>query len=259
MDLIQCNSTDDQGCTLGTTVSAGIHQHRDEGNQKWDCSKSVLIFRDDRSGDNGSKHQDQKPGDTVHGMLEDRSIKISFFTWIDSSHFCDILGCLIDHDIHCIIESNDSDHQSIGIQDRKCQQIVFGEKLGYIFLVIMGRYRNNLRLHQVFDRNIILSRHQIFGTDDADQLSAFCDVAGIDRLFMDSGTLDMSHGLSHGHCITQINIFGCHNASGTVIRIVQKLVDHLTVCRTDGVEDTVDQVSRKFFKHIDRIIHIQVI
>ena len=65
MDLIQCNSTDDQGCTLGTTVSAGIHQHRDEGNQKWDCSKSVLIFRDDRSGDNGSKHQDQKPGDTV--------------------------------------------------------------------------------------------------------------------------------------------------------------------------------------------------
>ncbi len=27
MDLIQCNSTDDQGCTLGTTVSAGIHQH----------------------------------------------------------------------------------------------------------------------------------------------------------------------------------------------------------------------------------------
>ena len=123
----------------------------------------------------------------------------------------------------------------------------------------MGRYRNNLRLHQVFDRNIILGRHQIFGTDDADQLSAFCDVAGIDRFFMDSGTLDMSHGLSHGHCITQINIFGCHNASGTVIRIVQKLVDHLTVCRTDGVEDTVDQVSRKFFKHIDRIIHIQVI
>lgn len=37
--LIQGDSADDQGGTLRTTVSAGVHQHRDEGYQKRDCPR----------------------------------------------------------------------------------------------------------------------------------------------------------------------------------------------------------------------------
>ena len=40
-DLIQCDSTDDQCCTLGTTVSTGIHQHWDEGYEKRDGCECI--------------------------------------------------------------------------------------------------------------------------------------------------------------------------------------------------------------------------
>ena len=55
LNLSQCNSADDQGGTLRTTVSAGIHQHGDEGYKKWNRSESVLVSGNDGSCDGSRK------------------------------------------------------------------------------------------------------------------------------------------------------------------------------------------------------------
>ena len=228
-DLIQCDSTDDQCCALGTTVSTGIHQHWDEGYKKRDGCECIFISCNDRSCDDGSEHQDQKPWDTVLCMLKNGCFKICLLTRVDGSHLCDILCGLIYHNIHSIVECNNTNHATVLVNNRERKQVILCEQLCNLFLVSVCIHGDDLCLHQVFDRNIVICCHQIFCTYDTDQFSSFCDIAGVNGLFMDSGLLDMCHRLSDSHFLTQVYIFRCHDTSGTVFRIVQQLVDHATV------------------------------
>ena len=137
MNFSQCNSADDQGGTLRTTVSAGIHQHGDEGYKKWNRSESVLISGNDGSCDGSREHEDQKPGNSMLCMCQYRCFKIAFFTWTHGSHFGNILGCLIYHNIHGIIECDDSDQPFVLIQNGEGEEIVFCKQLCHFFFVCM--------------------------------------------------------------------------------------------------------------------------
>ena len=44
-----------------------------------------------------------------------------------------------------------------------------------------------------------------FCTDDSKQSALIGDIAGIDRLLVDSGLFDMCHGLGNGHCLPDID------------------------------------------------------
>ena len=78
--LVQGDSANDQCGTLRTAVSAGVHQHGDEGYKKRDRSESVFITGDDGSGDNRRKHQHQKPWDSAFCVFPGGYFKVSFFT-----------------------------------------------------------------------------------------------------------------------------------------------------------------------------------
>ena len=160
--LVQGDSADDQCRTLRTAVSAGVHKHGDEGYQKRDRSESVFITGDDGSGDNRGKHQHQKPGDSSFGVFPGRNFKVGFLTWSDSGHFRDIFGGLFDHDIHGIIECYDTDKQTVGVKNRKRQQVVFAKLVSHILFVGQCGYGDNLCLHDIFNQHIIIGCHQIF-------------------------------------------------------------------------------------------------
>lgn len=78
LDFIQGDSTDDQGGTLGTAVSACVHQHGNEGHEKRDGGEGVFV-----SGDNGScyrsrKHQKKQPQKTVFAWVNTEVSKYVF-------------------------------------------------------------------------------------------------------------------------------------------------------------------------------------
>ena len=160
--LVQGDSANDQCGTLRTAVSAGVHQHGDEGYKKRDRSESVFITGDDGSCDNRRKHQHQKPWDSAFCVFPGGYFKVSFFTGRYGRHLGDIFGGLFDHDIHGIIECYDTDKQTIGVKNRKCQQVVFAELVSHILFVCQCRDRDDLRLHDIFNQHIIIGCHQIF-------------------------------------------------------------------------------------------------
>ena len=63
--FIQRQTADNQCRTLGTTVSAGIHQHWNEGDKERDCGEGILVSCDDGACNGGGEHQDKEPHDTV--------------------------------------------------------------------------------------------------------------------------------------------------------------------------------------------------
>ena len=218
--LVQGDSADDQGGTLRTTVSAGVHQHRDEGYQKRDCRESVFITGDNTSGDDRRKHQYQKPRDSALCVFPGGYLKVSFFTWSHSRHLGDILGCLFDHDIHGVIECYDADQQTVIVKNRKCQQIVFTKLVSHFLFVGQGRHRDDFCLHDIFNQDIIIRSQQIFCRNDAEQFPLLDHITGIDGFFVNTGFLDMCECLTYRQMRFQIHVFGCHDTSGTVLRII---------------------------------------
>ena len=123
----------------------------------------------------------------------------------------------------------------------------------------MGAHGDDLRLHEIPDQHIIVLGHQFLGGDGSDQFPALCDIAGVDGLLMDAGFLNVRHGLGNCHSLAQIHILRGHDASGAVVRIVEKLVDFDSRIRGYGVQDTADQIGRQFLEDIHGVIHVQVI
>ena len=162
-------------------------------------------------------------------MGEYRCFEISLFAGIDSRHFSDIFSRFLYHNVHGVIECDNTDHQPVRIQDRDGEKIIFCEKLCYFFFICMCFYRDDLSLHEIPDQNIIVCGHQVFGADDTGQSAPFSHIAGIDCFFVYPCFLDMCHRLCDSHIFPDVYVFCSHNASGTVFRIVQELIDERPV------------------------------
>ena len=68
-------------------------------------------------------------------MRSNRSIKISRFTRAHGSHFGNVFSRFIYHNIHGIIECDDTNHSFILIQNRNGKKIVFSEQLCDFFFI----------------------------------------------------------------------------------------------------------------------------
>ena len=89
-------------------------------------------------------------------MIKHGSLEIVFLTRAHSRHLCDVFGRLVHHDVHRVVNSDNSHHQSVLIQDRQGEKIIFGEELRDLFLVCVSAHGDDLSLHQVFDQHIII-------------------------------------------------------------------------------------------------------
>ena len=220
MDFIQRDPPDDKRCALGAAVSAGIHQHRDKRHKKRHNGNCILIPRQEGPCQRCGKHQHQQPDDPVLGVLDHRGIKVGLLTWIHGSHLRNILRSLIHSDIPGVVYRHDAHHPLFHIQNRYGEKIVSGKQSGNRLLVRMSVNRDNIRLHQLLHRPVVIHCHQVFCRHNSRQFPVIKHIAGVNRLFMNSRFLNMCQGLGYRIVLPQIHIFGCHYASGAVLRIV---------------------------------------
>ena len=69
----------------------------------------------------------------------------------------------------------------------------------------------------------------------------------------------MQDSILHRHMWPELDKLRCHNAAGGILRIFENVVDHLSLFRIGGHQDTFDYVGWHFFDQICRIIDIQFV
>ena len=70
---------------------------------------------------------------------------------------------------------------------------------------------------------------------------------------------DILKGIRHGHILFQIDELRRHDASGAVLRILQELVQKLSLFRVGVLQDSLYDIGRQLFQHINRIIDVQIV
>ena len=84
-------------------------------------------------------------------------------------------------------------------------------------------------IHNVSQHRIIGIHQQVLYRDNTFQPSLFIHyIAGIDRFLIHTVFPYIGKCLFHSHLLFKPDIFCRHNASGAVLRIVQKLVNQLS-------------------------------
>lgn len=149
-----------------------------------------------------------------------------------SGHFFHILGGLVFHDVHGVIERDDTDQPVFRVDDRQGEEVVLAEHLGDLLFVVERADRDDVLLHDRLDgRVVILAQKQVLDAGQADELVAAGDVAGVDRLLVDARAADAQDRFLDRHVRAQGDIFGGHDRAGGILGIAQDLVDLLAHVR----------------------------
>ena len=232
LDLVQADTADDRDARLRAGVAACIHQHRDERRQARQVRERVFKARDDKAGQRRGHHEQQQPRDAVFPDLDRRGAHVRVLGREHSRHLFHVLGRLVLHDVHRVVEGDDADQPVLGVHDRQGKEVVFGEHLRDLLLIVERVDRNDMLKHDRFDRGrVILAQKQILDRDKADQLASAGDIAGVDGLFVDAGTADAEDGFLHRHIRPQGHIFRRHDGAGGVFGVAQDLIDLLAHVR----------------------------
>ena len=177
-----------------------------------------------------------------------------------SGHLFHVLGRLVLHDVHGVVEGDDADEAVFRIHDRKRQKVILGEHLRDLLLIVERVDGDDVLLHDGFDgRLVVLTQKQILDRDQTDQLVSARNVAGVNGLLVDAGTADAEDGLLHRHVRPQGNIFRRHDRAGGILGIAENLVDLLAHLRLRLRQDPLHHVGGHFLDDIDGVIDVQLV
>ena len=89
-------------------------------------------------------------------MLEHSDVKILRICLVsyNTSHTFNILGCLLFHDLHNVIDGYYTHKPVLIIHYRKCQEAVLLEGIRHLLLVIIHIYINVIRVHQFGNKSL---------------------------------------------------------------------------------------------------------
>ena len=194
-------------------------------------------------------------------QIKGSALQVALFGRGHSGHDFHILGGLFFHNVHGVVEGDDAHHPAFRIHHRQSQEIVLGEHLGDLFLVVLGCHGDDVFRHDLLDLRVVaLCQQQVLHGDDALQGSVCGEyIAGIDGFLVHALAADAENGFLHGHIRPQGHIFHGHQGPGGVFGVAQNLVDgaaHFGVCLG---ENTPDHVGGHFLYQICRVVHIQLI
>ena len=115
-------------------------------------------------------------------------------------------------------------------------------------------------MHNIPDHRIGLAEQKIPQRHRPHQSPLFVQyIADIDRLAVHPHLTDSFYGILYGNILFQIHIFHCHNASGTVFGIPEKMVDIPSCFRAGIGQQLFDNVGGHFLQQVRCIICHQVI
>jgi hypothetical protein len=160
---------------------------------------------------------------------------------IERFHAADLLnvftGFFIDH-VDDVIGRHDAFHAAFTIDNRNCEQVLFGEQLRQVFLVqFLGR-RDKLGSHDVADPLLSRGGHQPAQGNDAQQALIGIEHVGIvNRLYLLRLTAQIRDCLIHGHIRPQPRETRAHQAAGIVFGVSQQGYDFTAVVIVEEGEE----------------------
>ena len=259
-DLLQGNTADDRNTGLGARVTARIHQHGNIGSQDHIGGKCLLIAGNDRAGEGGRNHQEQKPRHSVLVGVKDSRPEIALVGGNDSCHLLDILRGLFLDDIDDVVDGDDTDHTVLVVHDGHSRKVVFLESAGRFFLVGKGVDTDDVLIHHFPDDRIGIENDQIAQGHGSDQDSLLVhNITDINRLGIQSDLADAVNRIADGHVLFEVDILDRHDTSCRILRIPQQMVDILSGLRLRVLEDLLDDVGRHLLQKVRSIVRHQVI
>ena len=210
--------------------------------------------------DRARQHQDQQPDDPVARQLKHAGLQVGLFRRRHSSHLFKVLRRLLLHDVHDIVNRDNTDEPHLTVHHRQRQQIVFVEQRCNLLLVLLGQGIDDIVIHDILNLRLIRIHQEILERHDAHQLPLRRDhIAGIDRLLVDAVLPDIAECFLYRHRGAQRYIFGGHDGAGAVLRILQVFVDQVARGRRRDLQDTLHDRCRQLLHHIDRVIDGQIL
>ena len=143
---------------------------------------------------------------------------------------------------------------------RHCQKAVFLELFGNFLLVVVHIDIYVVRAHYVHNPPAVVCNHQRAEGHDAYELaSGVLYITGIHRLRIHAHLFYMLHGSFHRPLLFQTDVVGSHQASGTVVRVVEEGVYKASFVLRCFFEDLIYQICRQLLQNIDLIVEVQLV
>ena len=227
MQLVQTQGTDDGHGGLRTTVTAGIHQHGDKGGQHREQAQGILKRGNDHPRKGSGDHQKHQPRDPVLEQVEGRTLEVGLFRRGHSGHDFHVLGGRVLHDVHGVVEGDDTHHPVLPVHHGQGYEVIFGKGRRHFFLIGLGSDRDQVRFHDVFDLGLVIGGQQkiLYRHKTDERPVLFRNVAGVNGLLIHALTSDAENGLLHGHVGAQGNVFRGHDGTGGIFGVTQNLID----------------------------------
>ena len=108
----------------------------------------------------------------------------------------------------------------------QCDQVVLIKHTRHALSVVTRFGKDHVFFHDIADDGIGFRKQKVFGGDKPDQTARRVhNVSGINGFFINRNRADMVERLGNRHRLFQSDVFGGHNASDTVIGVLEKFVD----------------------------------
>ena len=178
----------------------------------------------------------------------------------DGRHFFNVLGGLFFHDIHDVIDGNDTDHAVLIVHHRHRREVVPLEHVRDFLLVEHGADGDDILVHDFADDFIGLPDQKIPECHRSDQNTRLIEyVADVDRLRIQADLTDSVDCILYGHILLQIHILDRQNRSCGILRVAKQMVDIRPRVRPCVCKNLLNDIGRHLFQKVRRIIGHQVV
>ena len=187
--------------------------------------------------------------------FENAGLQIGLLGRHHSCHLFEVLCSLFFHDVHRVVDGDDTHQAVFGIHYGKGRQIVLVEKIDYVLPVVRGPCLDDAGIHDILDQGLIGIHEKVLDRDDTLQGALVVhDIAGVDRLLVHAVLTDVGKGVLHCHGLPESDVLRCHDGAGGILGVFQEFIDLGPGLGRGILQHTLDDVRRQLLHHVDGII-----
>ena len=192
--------------------------------------------------------------------VEGRRAEIGLLGRQHTGHLLDVLGSLLNHDVHGVVEGDDTDEAAVGVDDGNGHKVVARERLGDFLAVGQRAHGDHVLVHDVGDLGVVVAREQeVLDRDRGDEALLLGHIAGVDGLLVDARAPDAPDGLADRHRGSERDVLRGHDRAGGVLRVLQDLVDLPAHLRVGLREDALHHVGGHLLDKVGCIVDVELV
>ena len=137
-----------------------------------------------------------------------------------------VLGVLLLQDVKRVVDGDDAQQVAVVGHDGHGEQVVLGDVLGHVLLVVLGAGGDDLARADVCQRGLRLGYDEAVERDHAGELVVFVgEVHVADALEVLVQAAQQLHGVGDGLALGEGGKLGGHDAACGVLAVPQQLAD----------------------------------